>query len=95
MIVVTFGGSTYAWGSGATIALWVVFGVVLISHIFQQGFSIFTTPERRIFPVHFLKSRTLVLIYVATAAAAATNAVTLYYIPLLFQFTKGDSALKA
>jgi hypothetical protein len=95
MIVVTFGGSTYAWNSGSSIALWVVFGVCLISLIVQQYFAIFTTPANRIFPTHFLKSRTMVLLYVATGAAAAANAVTLYYVPLFFQFTRGDSALKA
>jgi len=95
MIVVTFGGSTYAWNSGASISLWVVWGSCLIAYVLQQYFSIFTTPERRIFPVHFLKSRSLVLLYISTAAAAAANSVTLYYVPLFFQFTRHDSALKA
>jgi hypothetical protein len=95
IIVVTFGGSTYTWNSGAAIALWVVWGVCLVAFAIQQAFTLFTTPERRIFPVHFLKSRSLVLLYVATAAAAAANAATLYYIPLFFQFTRSDSALQA
>jgi hypothetical protein len=95
MIAVTFGGSTYAWNSGSSIALWVVFGVCLISYILQQWFAIFTTKEKRIFPVHFLKSRTMVLLYIATSGAAAANAITLYYVPLFFQFTRNDSALKA
>jgi hypothetical protein len=95
MIVVTFSGSTYAWGSGASIALWVVFGVCLIVFVLQQYFLVGTTEERRIWPAHFFKSRTLVLLYIATAAAACTQAVTLYYTPLFFQFTRGDSAMKA
>lgn len=95
MIAATFGGSTYAWNSGSSIALWVVFGVCLVSYVAQQYFAWFTTTERRIFPVHFLKSRTLVLLYVGTAGATAANATALYYIPLLFQFTRGDSALTA
>jgi Na+/melibiose symporter-like transporter len=95
MIVVSFGGSTFAWNSGSTIALWVVFGICLISYILQQYFALFTTMDRRIFPVHFLKSRSLLLLYIATAGAAAANAITLYYVPLFFQFTRGDSALQA
>jgi MFS family permease len=95
MIAVTFGGSTYAWNSGSSIALWVVFGVCLILYILQQYFVWFTTTERRIFPVHFLKSRTLLLLYIGTAGAAAANSITLYYVPLFFQFTRGDSALQA
>jgi MFS family permease len=95
MIACTFGGSTYAWNSGSSIALWVVFGVCLISYILQQYLALFTTAERRIFPVHFIKSRTMLLLYIGTAGAAAANAVTLYYVPLFFQFTRGDSALQA
>jgi hypothetical protein len=95
MIAVSFGGSTYAWDSGASIALWVVFGVCFISYVLQQYFMIFTSDEHRIFPVHFLKSRSLILLYTATGGAAAANVVTLYYIPLFFQFTRGDSSLQA
>jgi Na+/melibiose symporter-like transporter len=95
MIIVTFGGSTYPWSSGAAIALWTVWGVCLIAYILQQYMAVFTTPETRIFPLHFLKSGPLVLLYVTTAAASAANAITLYYIPLFFQFTRGDSALQA
>jgi hypothetical protein len=95
MIAVTFGGSTYPWDSGASIALWVVFGVCLISYLLQQYFALSTTYENRIFPVHFLKSRSLILLYTATGGAAAANAVTLYYISLFFQFTRRDSSIQA
>jgi hypothetical protein len=95
LIAVTFAGSTYAWNSGPNIALWVVFAVTLIAYIVQQAFAIFTTRDRQIFPIHYLKSRTMLLLYISTGACAAANAVTLYYIPLFFQFTKGDSALEA
>jgi hypothetical protein len=95
MVVLTFAGSTWTWGSAGPIALWVVFGVFLISYALQSTFSIFTTPERRMFPVQFLKSRTMILLYFTTAAAATGLAVTIYYIPLFFQFTKGDSAIQA
>jgi hypothetical protein len=95
MTALSFSGSTYSWNSAGSIALWVVFGVCLIAYGVQQAFSIFTTDENRIFPVHFLKSRTLVLLYVATGGSAAALAITLYYTPLFFQFTRGDSALRA
>lgn len=95
MIVVTFSGSTWRWDTSGPITLWTVFGLSLISYILQQTFSVFTTPERRLFPVHFTKSRTMLLLYFTTAASAAGMAVGIYYVPLFFQFTKGDSALKA
>jgi hypothetical protein len=93
MIVVTFGGSTYAWNSGSSIALWVVFGVCLIAYAVQQRFL--STKAERIFPVHFLKSRTLVLLFIGTAGAGAAQSITLYYTPLYFQFTRGDSSIQA
>jgi hypothetical protein len=95
MVVLTFSGSTWRWNTSGPIALWTIFGLSLISYALQQTFSIFTTPERRLFPVHFLKSRTMLLLYFTTAASAAGMAVGIYYVPLFFQFTKGDSALKA
>jgi hypothetical protein len=95
MVTLSFSGSTYAWNSAGAIALWVVFGACLVAYVVQQAFSIFTTDENRIFPVHFLRSRTLVLLYVATGGAGAALSITLYYTPLFFQFTRGDSALRA
>ncbi|KAL7928245.1 major facilitator superfamily domain-containing protein [Trichoderma chlorosporum] len=95
MIVVTFSGSTFAWNSTTSIVLWVVFGVCLIAFCLQQGRKIFTTDKHRIFPVHFLSSRSLVLLYIATGSAGAAQGVVLYYTPLFFQFTKGDTPLQA
>ncbi|KAK6436652.1 hypothetical protein LTR95_007154 [Oleoguttula sp. CCFEE 5521] len=94
MIALTFSGSTYAWNSGPAIALWVIWAAVLMTFILQQAFAVFTTPVDRIFPVHFLKSKELILLYVCTSCAAAANAATLYYIPLFFSFTHGDTALQ-
>lgn len=92
---IAFAGSTFAWDSATSIALWTVFGASLLLLILQQYFASGTTAEERLFPVHFLKSRSLLLLYIATAASATANAVTLYYVPLFFGFTRGDSALKA
>jgi MFS family permease len=39
--------------------------------------------------------RTTVLLFIEIATASTLTFVTLYYIPLYFQFTRGDSALKA
>ena len=95
MVVLTFSGSTWRWNTSGPITLWVMFGLSLISYVLQQTFSILTTPDRRLFPVHFTKRRTLMLMYFATAAASTAMAVSIYYVPLFFQFTKGDTALEA
>lgn len=94
-IVLTFAGSMYAWDSGATIALWAVFGVVIIAYAIQQVFCIFTTPDRRLFPVQFLKSRTLILLFTGTASATTAMVIGIFYTPIFFQFTRGDSAIQA
>lgn len=95
IVVVTFAGSTFAWDSAASISIWVVWAIVLLVYILQQRTSFFTTAANRIFPIHFLRSRDLILLYIATSSAATANAVTLYYVPLFFVFTRGDSALDA
>ncbi|OBT66391.1 hypothetical protein VE03_04914 [Pseudogymnoascus sp. 23342-1-I1] len=95
IMAVSFGGILYAWNSGQTIACFVVgfslFGIFAV----QQELAIFTTVEQRIFPVQFLRSRTMLLLFASTSSAATGIVVPLYMIPLFFQFTQGDSALQA
>lgn len=94
-VVLTLAGSTWRWDSPGPIVFWIVFGVCLVLFALQQVYSIFTTPEFRLFPVQFLKHRTHILLYVVTACSATTAFTTIYYVPLFFQFTKGDSAIHA
>ncbi|KAL5347343.1 hypothetical protein ACLOAV_007654 [Pseudogymnoascus australis] len=95
IMAVSFGGILYAWNSGQIIACFVVafslFGIFAV----QQELAIFTTVDQRIFPVQFLRSRTMLLLFAETSAAATGIVVPLYMIPLFFQFTQGDSALQA
>jgi hypothetical protein len=93
MVVLTFAGSTWAWNSSSIIILWVFFGLVLVSFVLQSYLGFFT--KNRLYPIQFLKRRSLVLLYFCTASSATGLAVTVYYIPLFFQFTKGDSAIQA
>ncbi|KAF1815531.1 MFS general substrate transporter [Eremomyces bilateralis CBS 781.70] len=87
----TFGGAVYAWNDGKTIAFIVLFAVFLIAFALQQTYMVFTTFETRIFPIDFIKDRTLVLLYIAQSAAATSLFIPIYYTPLFFQFTRGDS----
>src|SRR5262249_24747360 len=95
VIPFTFGGASWAWSNGRTIALIVLFGVSLILFILQQWSAFLTTTTRRLFPVDFLKRRTLVALYVATSAAASSLFVTIYNIPLYFSFARGDSGIES
>jgi MFS family permease len=94
-MVFTFGGATWAWNDGGTIALFVLFGLSLLAFVITQGWSILTTPARRLFPVDFLRHRTLVLLYIATAAGSTTLFVPIYYIPLYFSFVHNDTGMEA
>ncbi|KAK7748155.1 hypothetical protein SLS53_001410 [Cytospora paraplurivora] len=95
LMALSMAGGQWPWDDGRTIATFVVFGIVLVLYILQQYFAILTTPERRAFPVHLLRDRTEVLLYIVTAAGTTTLFVVVYYIPIYFQFVNGDEALMA
>ncbi|RFU31810.1 hypothetical protein B7463_g4518, partial [Scytalidium lignicola] len=95
VMAVNFGGVVYAWKSGRIIGLFCTSGVLSILFICQQAFSIATKQSDRLFPVHFLKSRTLILLFVTTATAGTALFVPIYFIPLFFQFVSEDSSLDA
>jgi MFS family permease len=88
-------GGIWAWNDGRTIATIIVFIALLVLYALQQYFSIFTTPSDRSFPGHLLKSRTQVLLYIATSCNITTLFVPIFYIPLYFQFVQNDTALMA
>jgi MFS family permease len=91
----TMAGGQWAWGDGRTIATIVVFVAVLIIYGVQQTFSILTTPENRSFPIHLLRSRSQVLLYIATSSNITSLFVIVYFIPIYFQFVHGDTAIEA
>lgn len=94
-MVFTFGGSIWSWDDGRIIALFVVCGILLVAFIIQQLFSVMTTKERRIFPCQFVRDRTLVLLFICSACLGGALFVTIYYIPLYFQFVDGDNGIEA
>jgi len=95
ILVLTFAGGVWAWKDNRVIATFVVFGVLLLTYIATQYFAVFTTPENRVFPAHLLRSRSMVLLHICTAAVSTNLFIPIYYIPLFFQFTHGDTALHA
>ena len=95
VMAISFGGIVYPWNSGRIIGLFVTSGVLFILFGTQQTYTIFTTKARRIFPIDFLKSRTMLILFASVAAAASITFIPIYYIPLFFQFVHNDSALEA
>ncbi|KAJ0287319.1 hypothetical protein COL940_002529 [Colletotrichum noveboracense] len=96
---ISFGGVMYDWNSGQEIALFVVAGVLFIVFGLQQAYCIGTTEERRLFPVELIVSRkyyrTIILMFCITASGGCAIFVPVYFIPVFFQFTRGDSAIDA
>ncbi|KAL8979584.1 MAG: hypothetical protein Q9177_006103, partial [Variospora cf. flavescens] len=95
VMAINFGGSIYEWNSGRIIGLFVTSGVLFILFGAQQGLTILTTIEQRIFPVEFLKSKIMLVLFVETACASTATFLPIYFIPLFFQFVRNDSALDA
>ncbi|KAF7917655.1 uncharacterized protein EAE98_010071 [Botrytis deweyae] len=93
LVGVTMGGSTWSWSSISSIAVWTLFGISLFCYIIQQSLCLLTTSCHRIFPVHFLRSRTLILLFIATAATMTALVTPIFYIPLLYQFAHGSSPM--
>ncbi|KAI0798852.1 putative MFS drug efflux transporter [Xylaria sp. FL0064] len=93
LMAISFGGTVYAWSSAKIIALFVVFGVLTILFVLQQVFTVFTTVETRLFPLHFLKMP-IMLSQAAVVVASATASFTIiYFIPLFYQLVKNEDAL--
>ncbi|KAH6658493.1 major facilitator superfamily domain-containing protein [Truncatella angustata] len=95
IMAIQFGGSLYAWNSGTTIALFVVSGVLFVLFALQQTFTIFTSTANRMWPVHFMRNWNALLLFMTAAAVNTAGFIPIYYIPLYFQFTRGDSAIEA
>ncbi|KAF2806152.1 uncharacterized protein BDZ99DRAFT_394619 [Mytilinidion resinicola] len=95
IIPLTLAEGSWAWGAASTIICLALCGVLTATFIVQQAFSILTTPERRIFPVGLLYSRTMILLFISTSATSTNLFIPVYYIPIYFQFTRGDEPIQA
>ncbi|KAH6670424.1 major facilitator superfamily domain-containing protein [Halenospora varia] len=95
VMALSFGGVTYPWNSAKIIGLFCCSGVLFILLGIQQVYTIFTTTSRRLFPVEFFKSRTILILFCMTAAGGTAIFIPIYMIPIFFQFAKSDTALQA
>lgn len=89
-----FGGTLFAWDSGSEIALWVMTVVLFIAVILVTVFHPFVPPEGRMMPVQFMKTKDLIILPLQAFLVAGSMMMSIFYTPLIFQFTKGDNALQ-
>ena len=92
---ISFGGGVYAWSSGQIIGLLTCSGVLWISFVIQQTLALFTSKENRLFPVEYLRSMEMSILFAQIASGVAVVYIPLYYIPLYFQFVQNHSAINA
>lgn len=90
-----FGGTIYAWDSYSEIILWVFVGVLTIAFVLAHKMHPFVPVEDRLYPGHMLRNWKLGILQVAIFSAPAAVYIPIYYIPLFFQFAKGESPVGA
>lgn len=95
VMAVSFGGVMYSWNSGRIVGLFCCSGVLFILLGVQQVLTFFTTVARRIVPVEFFKSRTVLILFAMTAAGGTSIFLPIYMTPIYFQFTRGDTAIQS
>ena len=94
-MAVTFGGLLFEWDSYSMIILWVFVGVLAVAFVLTHKYYPFVAKEHRLYPGHMLKNFKLGILQFGTFAAASAVYIPIYYIPLYFQFAKGESPVDA
>ena len=92
---ISFGGTLFEWNSGSIIGLFTATGVLLLMFLAQQAFAIGTSSSGMLFPIQFLRSPIMIMMFLATACASTAIFVPVYFVPLFFQFVHNDTALRA
>ncbi|KAL8971655.1 MAG: hypothetical protein Q9183_000944 [Haloplaca sp. 2 TL-2023] len=95
IMAMNFGGSVFAWDSSEEIAFWVMTGIFLILMFLVTYFHPLVSNENKLYPSHFLKKFELVNLQIQLLMVSGLMFALTYYLPLFFQFTKGDSPLDA
>ena len=95
IMAIAFGGALYPWRSGQIIGLFICSGVLWTLFAIQQAFSLFTDTTNRLFPVEYIRSKEMCILFAQASASISCVFVPIYFIPLFFQFVYNDSALEA
>lgn len=94
-MAITYGGTLFAWRSYSMIILWAFVAVLGVIFVLTHKFHPFVMREDRLYPGHMLRNLKLGVLQVATFSAAAAVYIPIYYLPLYFQFARGESPVEA
>ena len=91
LLALQWGGSTYAWSDGRIIALFVLFGILIIAFIGVQAWK----KEGATVPFRIVKQRSIMAGMWSQFSTGAAMLSIVYYVPIWFQAIKGVSAVKS
>nr|QHD56304.1 major facilitator superfamily permease [Curvularia sp. IFB-Z10] len=94
-MAVTYGGTLFEWDSYSMIILWIFVVVLAIGFVLTHKFHPFIGKGDRLYPSHLLRNFKLGILQVATFSAASAVYIPIYYLPLYFQFARGESPVDA
>jgi MFS transporter, DHA2 family, glioxin efflux transporter len=88
LLAFQWAGTTKPWNSGAVIGTLVAFGVLVIVFVAIEWYS----GDRALLQFRLLKDRTIGAMCAYVGVVCATFFITIYYLPIYFQSTRGVSA---
>ncbi|KAF2439234.1 MFS general substrate transporter [Karstenula rhodostoma CBS 690.94] len=91
LIALQWGGTTYAWGDGRIIALFVVFGVLLLGFAVVQPLM----KDNATLNTKVMTSRHTMCAALYAFCVSASFFVMAYFIPIWFQAIRGASAVRS
>lgn len=94
-MALNFGGTVYGWSSRPEIVLWVLTGILFIASILTFHYHPFVALENRLYPLHFYRKLEFANLQLQILLVSGLILTTAYYIPLYFQFARGDDAMQA
>lgn len=91
LLALQWGGTTYAWNSGRIIALFVVFGVLIIAFLYIQ----YRQGEDATVPWRIIKNRSVWAGSLYAFGTGSSFFLLVYYLPIWFQAVQGVSAVES
>ncbi|EGX89666.1 MFS drug efflux transporter, putative [Cordyceps militaris CM01] len=95
VVGVSFGGVTYPWSSAQINASLCALGVLFSGSGFLQVYTVFISVARRVCPVEFFPSRTILIFFARAAAGGIAIFLPIYMTPLYFEVIRPDSASRS
>jgi MFS family permease len=87
LFAIEWGGSKYAWNSGKIIALFVVFGILLLAFIASQIWR----GDKATLPPRILRQRSIISAAALSIGIGAVLVLYAFYLPIWFQVIQGKS----